>query len=631
MNISIKNTFLLIAGLSVVVMAMLVAAFTQLSLKGKDISESYKSQYDSYLLADEMRQSSDDLTRLGRVFVVTGEPSFKQQYQDIVSIRNGEKPRPLDYHRIYWDFVAGGNTQPRGSGQTISLMQLMKDAGFTENEFKLLEQANAKSDGLVGLEVEAMNAVEGVFKGENGEYTVKRPPTEEDLDRAAILLHSKDYHEYKSQIMKPIDDFFVALGNRTESVIRKAEDATSFWNLITYSVLGLLVITLMVAGWLIVRRVLSPLTQLQKCMLEIANGNLDLEIPGLDKSDEVGKMNRALEDFRLKLIESDKLRAEQAKAQELEHQRTIERQKEEEARLEKERDRERTEAEAQKRKTEQISALTNSFETKITELLATLTGAATELQTTANSLVDNADGTNTLSTAVAAAANQASTNTQTVASAAEELTSSIGEIGRQTTQAAEISESAVREAESTSQTVNELAISAKKIGEVISLINDIAGQTNLLALNATIEAARAGEAGKGFAVVASEVKSLANQTAKATEEISLQISEMQSSTDGTVSAIEKIGKVIQSIRTTTAGISSAVEEQSAATNEISRNVQEASVGTNEVSEKIELVSKKSQETGAAAGQGLSASESLDRLSHDLKKDIETFLRDIQAA
>ncbi len=384
-------------------------------------------------------------------------------------------------------------------------------------------------------------------------------------------------------------------------------------------------------GFFFARSIVKALVSVIGAMNILASGDLNVEVPSKDRSDEIGDMAMALQVFKDSAIEQKRLEAEARAHEQQQLEREREEQKKEEARLEAERERERAEAEAQKKRADHIQALINAFDVKIAELLSTLTGAATELQTTANSLVETADGTKTLSSAVAAAALEASTNTQTVASAAEELTSAIGEISRQTNQAATISENAVVEADNSTKTVSELAVSAKKISEVINLINDIAGQTNLLALNATIEAARAGEAGKGFAVVASEVKNLANQTAKATEEISLQINEMQASTDGTVGAIEKISKVIQSIRATTTGISSAVEEQSAATNEISRNVQQSSKSTGEVSQKIELVSVKSQETGAAAGQVLSASESLDRLSHDLKNDIELFLKEIQAA
>ncbi len=385
------------------------------------------------------------------------------------------------------------------------------------------------------------------------------------------------------------------------------------------------------AAVVISRAISSPMTKMTNTMNTLANGNTDIEVPAQGQKDEIGSMAKAVHFFKDNMIERERLEKETKKREQEEAERAREAQAKEEARLENERERERNEAEAQRKRGELISSLTNSFETKMTTLLSTLTGSATELQSTANSLVDTADGSKNLATAVASAAHEASTNTQTVASAAEELTSSIREISRQTSQAAEISESAVSEAEHSSRTVNELAEASKKISDVIDLINDIAGQTNLLALNATIEAARAGDAGKGFAVVASEVKSLANQTAKATEEISLQISQMQSSTDVTVGAIEKIGKVIESIRGTTTGISSAVEQQSAATNEISQNVQEASKGTNEVSEKIELVSAKSQETGVAADQVLSASQTLDQLSRELKDDIEKFLTEIQAA
>ena len=233
---------------------------------------------------------------------------------------------------------------------------------------------------------------------------------------------------------------------------------------------------------------------------------------------------------------------------------------------------------------------------------------------------------------MAAASEQATTNVQTVAAATEEMSSSVGEIGRQVSASRPRSPSARSvEAEKTNAEVQGLAEAASKIGEVVNLISDIAEQTNLLALNATIEAARAGEAGKGFAVVASEVKTLASQTAKATEEIAAQIGAIQGAVGGSVEAIKGIGKTIAEISEIATTIASAVEEQGAATQEISRNVQEAAQGTSEVTENISGVNQAAGETGAAAGQVLSAAQELSRQSETLRTEVERFLIDVKAA
>jgi methyl-accepting chemotaxis protein len=263
---------------------------------------------------------------------------------------------------------------------------------------------------------------------------------------------------------------------------------------------------------------------------------------------------------------------------------------------------------------------------RVKDVVGIVASAASEMEASAQSMTATAEETNRQSTAVAAASEQAATNVQTVASAAEELSASIREIQQQMTTSARIAQQAVEQVDKTDVTVTGLVQAADKIGEVVNLISDIASQTNLLALNATIEAARAGEAGKGFAVVASEVKNLANQTAKATEEIGQQIAAMQTATGESVQAIRGIGETIKQISEVTTTVASAVEEQGAATQEISRNVQQAAAGTQEVSSNITGVSQAATQTGTAAGQVLNAARELAQQGQQLNTEIDGFLR-----
>jgi ABC-type transporter Mla subunit MlaD len=280
---------------------------------------------------------------------------------------------------------------------------------------------------------------------------------------------------------------------------------------------------------------------------------------------------------------------------------------------------------------QRLDALLHDFEDKTAVLVGVVASAATELEATARSMAATTGETTAQATNVTAAIQAASVNVQTVASAAEELSASIGEISRQVAQSAEIADRAVQDANRTDAIVKTLAEGAQKIGDVVGLISTIAGQTNLLALNATIEAARAGEAGKGFAVVASEVKSLANQTAKATEDISHQVAQIQNATKEAVSAIEAISETIGEVSRIAASIAAAVEEQGAATQEIARNVHEAATGTHDVSVNIAGVSQGATDTGSAASQVLTAAGELSTQAERLSGDVQRFVSDVKAA
>jgi methyl-accepting chemotaxis protein len=290
---------------------------------------------------------------------------------------------------------------------------------------------------------------------------------------------------------------------------------------------------------------------------------------------------------------------------------------------------------AEKRTAEQRKAdmtkLANDFESAVGEIIETVSSASTELEASANTLSSTASLAQHQTSMVASASEEASANVQSVASATEEMASSVNEISRQVQESSRIAHEAVDQARKTNDRVGELAKAASRIGDVVELINTIAGQTNLLALNATIEAARAGDAGRGFAVVASEVKALAEQTAKATGEISMQITGIQNATQESVGAIKEIGDTIGRMSEIASTIAAAVEEQGAATQEISRNVQQAAQGTTQVSSNIGEVQRGASETGSASAQVLSAAQLLSRDSERLKAEVGRFLSSVRAA
>jgi methyl-accepting chemotaxis protein len=349
--------------------------------------------------------------------------------------------------------------------------------------------------------------------------------------------------------------------------------------------------------------IVKPVNLLKAVMEAFARNDLKADVPGVERRDELGDMARTVEVFKNNGLEVERMRADQQAAEK---------------------------RNAEQRKADMIK-LADGFESAVGEIIDTVSSASTELEASAGTLTKTAERAQEVTTTVAAASEEASTNVQSVASATEELTSSVHEISRQVQESARMAGEAVDQARKTNDRVSELSRAASRIGDVVELINTIAGQTNLLALNATIEAARAGEAGRGFAVVASEVKALAEQTAKATGEIGQQISGIQAATRESVNAIQEIGGTIERLSEISSTIAAAVEEQGAATQEISRNVQQAAEGTSQVSANIVDVQRGAGETGSASAQVLSAAQSLSRDSSRLKMEVGKFLDTVRAA
>jgi methyl-accepting chemotaxis protein len=353
---------------------------------------------------------------------------------------------------------------------------------------------------------------------------------------------------------------------------------------------------------LMTRAISAPIESLTSAMGNLASGDLSTQVLGTDRQDEIGSMAQAVQVFKDNMISAEAMRMEQAKAQEEKEQR------------------QRVIADAVK-----------SFESVIGRIVETVSSTSGQLETAAGTLTKNAETTQQLSTMVAAASEQTSANVQGVAAASEQLSSTVSEIGRQVQESSSIASAAVIQATKTNDRVTELSQSADRIGDVVGLINTIAGQTNLLALNATIEAARAGDAGKGFAVVAQEVKALADQTAKATNEIATQIASMQSATQDAVTAIHEIAGTINKMSEISGAIAAAVEQQGATTQEISRNVMEAAKGTSEVASSITDVSRGASETGSESASVLTSAKQLSSESSSLRAEVQRFLTTVRAA
>ena len=470
----------------------------------------------------------------------------------------------------------------------------IEDVGTTRDE-----QAKAMLPAVDEAMTAYAKEVEDMFRLADGVKDV--PSSEQSVQlRDSVARSRATAEKLKASIARVVD----RLNDRVDYFSKSATEeyeTVSRWMIIAATV-GILLG--MSAGFMVGQfGIARPMRALVGLLQRLAKGE-DIEITGTERRDEIGETARAVNEIKQMLAEKARLEAE-AKAEQ-----------------------DRIVAERRKR---DMYKLADDFEGAVGEIIETVSSAATEMEASANSLTATAERTQELSTAVAAAAEEASVNVQSVASASEELTSSVNEISRQVQASARVATDAVEQSHKTNDRVTELSKAAGLIGDVVELINTIAGQTNLLALNATIEAARAGEAGRGFAVVASEVKALAEQTAKATGEIAKQVTGIQAATDESVGAIKEISETIGRMSEISSTIASAVEEQGTATQEISRNVQQAALGTMQVSSNIADVQRGAGETGSASTQVLSAAQSLALESNRLKTEVQNFLTTVRAA
>ncbi|MEN7431180.1 methyl-accepting chemotaxis protein [Chromobacterium sp. TRC.1.1.SA] len=558
--------------LVLIVLTFIGVVYTFISMRQAvdSMSAASDNRYHSYLLASELRQSSDDLTRLGRTYVVTGDPSYEQQYNRVLDIRNGKAPRPQEYNRIYWDFVAAGQDKPRPDGETVPLQSLMKQAGFTDDEFAKLKEAQANSDGLVNLEVRAMNAVKGKFADAQGNYTVNGQP---DMELARKLVHSKEYHQYKAKIMKPIDDFFVLLDQRTNTALQQARDRLSNAQLMFLVTIILLVgeiLFLILLG----RRQLNvqlggTVSEIEQVLQEIASGNLTVAVPNAPEHSALGQIGVMNQRLRRLIGEVNNNAGELVSAVGSLHQTTN-----------------RISSDA-----DQVNQAISSNAATIEQITVSVTHVA-DTTSDANAIISQANDS----------AERGRHAMQQVSAEVGKLSQAMATLG---------------------DTLHSLGKHSEEISSIVGVIKDIADQTNLLALNAAIEAARAGEQGRGFAVVADEVRKLAERTAQATTEITTMTQGMQQQTAGTVSSmqqarstvdqsvdlaqsaaneIENIGGLMGQVVETFAQITHATREQSTAVGNIAHTTEHINGMTRSTSEVAQSASSTLDELNQRASK-----------------------------
>ncbi len=456
------------------------------------------------------------------------------------------------------------------------------------------------SPKLMGKDVSGIKDAKGVpvipalldiVKAKNeGTYAYDWPLRQDDPATAVKLSYVKGFAPWK---------IFIGTGVFVNDIW--SDFLTMVWKIV--GIIALLALPAIALVGLVGFAVSRSIRSVSAAMQKLADGDLSVDLPEAERADEVGQMARSTRYFRDRMAEGERLRGEQ----------------------------ERLRADASAQRKQDMNRLADDFEHAVGTIIETVSRAAGNLENSAGTLTSTADRSQELARGVMMASGEASTNVQSVAAATEELSSSITEISRQVQTSARMAGEAVNQAQKTNERVGELAKAASSIGDIVALINGIAEQTNLLALNATIEAARAGEAGRGFAVVASEVKQLAEQTAKATGEISEQVGGMQAATSESVAAIKEIGSTIGGLAEIASAIAAAVEEQGTATQEISRNVQQAAHGTQQVSAGVTDVQRGASETGAASSEVLSAARSLATDSASLKQKVSAFLTSVRAA
>ncbi|MEO4047419.1 methyl-accepting chemotaxis protein [Pseudomonas sp. CAU 1711] len=574
---SVQRLFSLIFA-AIILCTSLLAILVILMIRNQgQLTESQENRYQSYLLADELRQSSDDLTRLARTYAVSGEPRYEEQYWQVLDIRNGKLPRPQQYERLYWDFIAAGQPVTRGTGETVSLLELMRRQGFSEAELAKLAEAQANSDHLVQIETVAMNAVKGLFADGQGGFTRKGEP---DLAMASRLMHNAEYHQEKAKIMRPVDDFYALLDQRTGAAVAHYSRIGERY-MVAVSTVVVLLVAISALGIVAIRRKVSgALLRLSDEARKVAAGELGAHHDGQSSgefgvlSHSFGQMVGKLREIVSSVVHSSTQLSVSAS---------------------------------------QLTSTTTSTQHNLlqqeqhtTEVAAAMAEMAATVQEVARHSSQTADA--------AQRADQAANNGQQLVG---QMVGSIRALSQEIDDAATV--------------VQALAQDTANIGGILDVIRGIAEQTNLLALNAAIEAARAGDQGRGFAVVADEVRSLAKRTQDSTMEIQGMIERLQSGAQKAASVMgqSRVQAETGADQAVEAGhaldiITAANREISEMAIQIASAAEQQAAVANDISQRIEMIRDLASDNSEGSNEVTEASQSLAVLAERLHAQVRHF-------
>ncbi|WP_368881644.1 methyl-accepting chemotaxis protein [Shewanella algae] len=554
--------------------ALLTLIFTtNESAKIVQLGDAANIRYKSYQVADELRQSSDDLTRLARTYAITGEEKYEKMYQDILDIRNGEKPRPQHYHQIYWDLVLNYGDKPKADGERAAIKDTMKSLGFSAKEFDFLDQAQANSDALVALEVKAMNAVKGIFLDPtSGKYSVRGEP---DLALARELLHSPAYHREKAKIMAPIDQFFSALDQRTGAdFIQRMEDLRSalFWSQLLLAT----VILVSIVGFVMVKyKIANPIVLVYEQLMDIQKTKDLSKRIQVTASGEIAQIREQINAFISSLATSLAVTDSVSK---------------------------------------EVAKLSEEAKSAVNESRASSQKVASELDSSASAMEEM---TTTLM--------HVSENTQEAEARAAENESNVS-LGQRTVRQAQSAMSVLaQEFAKTKVAMQHLVTESDQVSNVLEVIKAIAEQTNLLALNAAIEAARAGEQGRGFAVVADEVRSLAQRTQDSTKEIDDIVASLQQRTTEVGGSVTQAAELMNKADEEFGGIISVFENILVSTEaihnintQVASSTEEQSLVSRDLASSMTVIRDNSRNTADVIERLLNTAEYLENKAAELR-------------